>query len=373
MLQTVQALYTFLGLNWPVNAGDLAGLASVLFVLASAIWVWRMGGATPEKVGHPPGPSGPASAKPWPERLRTGLASSRQQVWGKLTGLLARGDLAEESWEEVEELLYGADLRPELVEELVFHLRQQVRTGEVGEGQIKDSLFAFLKDKMAAVQATVVGRETAPAERPCVIAFVGINGAGKTTTLGKLAARLNAGGAKVVVGACDTFRAAAVEQLNTWCERAGVSIVSAKAGTAPSGVGHQALQTALQERADYCLLDTAGRLPTHGNLMQELAKFKRVLAKLDPRAPQHIWLVMDAITGQNGLVQAEEFHRTLGLTGLIFTKCDSSSRAGSAVSIVERLKLPIRYIGVGEGIEDLNTFDLDQYLRALLGMPSVGS
>ena len=343
-----------------MNAGDIAGLASLLFVVVSAVCVFWSAWRTLQ------GPSDSPQGTPWSARLHAGLASSRQQVWGKLSGLLLGRDLTEGQWEEIEELLYGADLRPELVEELVEHLRHEVRAVKLEERQLKQTLFNFLKNKMAPVQAKTASENTESGERPCVIAFVGVNGAGKTTTLGKLAAHLSAQGNKVVVGACDTFRAAAVEQLEIWCKRAGVHMVSAKSGTAPSGVGHQALQVALQGKADYCLLDTAGRLPTHGNLMEELVKFKRVLAKLDPRAPQHIWLVMDAITGQNGLAQAHEFHRALELTGLVFTKCDSSSRAGSAVSIVEQLQLPIRYIGVGEGVGDLNTFDLDQYLQALL-------
>ncbi len=352
--------------QWQIGNGDIAGLASLFFVTGSALCVFWSAWRTPQ------GLDDSQSAANWGARLHAGLASSRHQIWGKLSDLLLGRDLTEEQWEEIEELLYGADLRPELVEELVQHLRQEVRSKKLEEDKLKQTFFEFLKNKMLPVQAKVAAENAGSGERPCVIAFVGVNGAGKTTTLGKLAARLSAQGNKVVVGACDTFRAAAVEQLEIWCKRAGVHMVSAKSGTAPSGVGHQALQIALRDKADYCLLDTAGRLPTHGNLMEELVKFKRVLTKLDPRAPQHVWLVMDAITGQNGLAQAEEFHRALELTGLIFTKCDSSSRAGSAVSIVERLQLPIRYIGVGESVEDLNTFDLDQYLQALLGIsPSV--
>ena len=201
-----------------------------------------------------------------------------------------------------------------------------------------------------------------------VIMVVGVNGAGKTTTIGKLATKLTAQGAKVVVGACDTFRAAAVDQLAVWCERAGAHMVRAKEGANPSGVGYQALEEAINMKADYCILDTAGRLHTKGNLMDELAKSKRVLQKLDETAPHQTLLVIDAITGQNALRQAEEFNQTLGLTGLIFTKCDGSSKAGSAVGIVKNLNVPIAYIGVGENVEDLNHFKVDEYLDSLLQM-----
>ena len=198
--------------------------------------------------------------------------------------------------------------------------------------------------------------------------IVGVNGAGKTTTIGKLATKLTNQGAKVVVGACDTFRAAAVDQLQVWCDRSGAQMVRAKEGSNPSGVGYAALEKALNEKADYCILDTAGRLHTKGNLMDELSKSKNVLSKLDKDAPHQTLLVIDAITGQNALRQAEEFHKALNLTGLIFTKCDGSSKAGSAVGIVKNLQVPITYIGVGEGVEDINIFDLDEYLNALLSL-----
>ena len=189
----------------------------------------------------------------------------------------------------------------------------------------------------------------------------------KTTTVGKLATKLTGQGAKVVVGACDTFRAAATEQLQTWCDRACASMISGKENSSPTGVGYEALQTALKEKADYCILDTAGRLHTKDNLMQELIKSKNVLKKLKASAPEHIFLVLDAITGQNAIRQAQEFHKALSLTGLIFTKCDGSSKAGSAISIVGQLGVPIFYIGVGESVDDLDVFHLKEYLNALLG------
>lgn len=304
----------------------------------------------------------------WKERLKKGMAKSRTEVWGKL---FSKSKLDEDSLEEIEELLYGADIGPNTVIELMEEIESKLKGKELDTNEFKKFLYFFLKGKMVSVQDVLDKSlyefdSNIKASGPKVIMVVGVNGAGKTTTIGKLATKLTRQGAKVVVGACDTFRAAAVDQLEVWCERAGAEMIRAKEGSNPSGVGYQALETAISSNADYCILDTAGRLHTAGNLMEELAKSKKVLSKLDDTAPHQVLLVIDAITGQNALRQAEEFHKTLDLTGLIFTKCDGSSKAGSAVSIVQKLKTPIAYIGVGENVEDLDIFDLDEYLKALL-------
>ncbi|MBI2519994.1 MAG: signal recognition particle-docking protein FtsY [Bdellovibrio sp.] len=307
--------------------------------------------------------------KSWRERLSQGLALSRQGVWGKIENIFGRGEMTDEAMEELEALLYGADLGTQLVGEMLKELRQQMSVRKNTLDNFKAYFYETLKSRMAPIQNQVseelfdVGKK---GPQTVTIMVVGVNGVGKTTTIGKLATRLSRQGAKVVVGACDTFRAAAVDQLEIWCQRAGAQMVRAKEGASPSGVGYEALKTALSIKADYCILDTAGRLHTKGNLMDELKKSKEVLAKLEPTAPQHILLVLDAITGQNALKQAQEFHKTLGLTGLIFTKCDGSSKAGSAVGIVQELKLPITYIGVGEDVEDLDRFVVDDYLSLLL-------
>lgn len=305
------------------------------------------------------------------DRLTAGLSRSRSEVWGKLSNLFSGQALDDEKTEALEELLYGADIGTGTVDTLMKEVHKKAKEGNLTEESFKTFLFDFLKEKMAPVQSQIDSSlytfdPNAPRSTK-VIMVVGVNGAGKTTTIGKLATKLRAQGANVVVGACDTFRAAAVDQLQVWCDRAGATMIRAKEGANPSGVGYDALQTAINQNADYCILDTAGRLHTKENLMDELSKSKNVLKKLDPTAPHQILLVIDAITGQNALRQAEEFHKTLQLTGLIFTKCDGSSKAGSAVSIVDQLKLPIAYIGVGETVDDLDVFNVDDYLHALLG------
>lgn len=305
------------------------------------------------------------------ERLKLGLTKSRQEVWGKLSSIFSGPALNEDAIESIEELLYSADIGTATVSELIDEVKKKTKEGSLTEESFKTFLFDFLKGKMNPIQETVdhslytFNKNESGTTK--VIMVVGVNGAGKTTTIGKLATKLRAQGASVVVGACDTFRAAAVDQLQVWCDRAGATMIRAKEGANPSGVGYDALQAAMNQKADYCILDTAGRLHTKENLMDELAKSKNVLKKLDPSAPHQILLVIDAITGQNALRQAEEFHKTLALTGLIFTKCDGSSKAGSAVTLVSQLKLPIAYIGVGESAEDLDVFSVDDYLNALLG------
>lgn len=298
----------------------------------------------------------------WTQRLSLGLEKSRSEVWGKL-GNLFSGSGA--SLDEIEEVLYTADIPTGLVQELLTKLEKEGKGKSPQE--IQQLVYGFMKEKMEPVQQNS-GTRTSAEKKTHVIMIVGVNGAGKTTTIGKLATKLKSEGNKVIVGACDTFRAAAVDQLQVWCERAGVDMVRAKDGADPSGVAFDTVAKAFRENYDYCLIDTAGRLHTNQNLMDELAKTKRVMAKIDPSAPQEVLLVLDAITGQNALKQAQEFNKALQLTGIIFTKCDGSAKAGSAVGIVDQLRVPITYIGVGETVDDLHTFDLDLYLKTLVGL-----
>ncbi|MBT4792572.1 MAG: signal recognition particle-docking protein FtsY [Halobacteriovoraceae bacterium] len=304
----------------------------------------------------------------WEKRLFKGLGRTRSEVWGKIGSILGSKKLDDAMIDELEEILFTSDLSSTLVEELLENLKSvNLAEGEDHLSHIK----SFMKNKMLSSQERVnteLYKFDSNFQGPKVIMIVGVNGAGKTTTIGKLSTKLKSQGAKVVVGACDTFRAAAVEQLEVWCNRAGVEIVKAAEGSDPTGVAYDAVAKAKEINADYCIIDTAGRLHTKSNLMDELAKTKKVMSKVLPDAPHETLLVLDAITGQNALRQAEEFNKSLSLTGLIFTKCDGSSKAGSAVSIVQSLDVPIVYIGVGEDVEDLDIFNLDHFLNALLGI-----
>jgi len=397
----IQSIYSAAGLG-TATSGDVVGLAAVVFFLILSIpnFLAKAPSERKERLEEKPVETTtvsteapvaetkveetvqpePVTTQPekevieegpsWTERLKRGLGRSREQVWGKLGNIFNGKALDEDSLEELEELLYGADIGPKATAELIDAVEEKAKSGNFTADDFKQFLFSFLHEKMDPIQGHVnpdlYRFDPATKGQTKVIMIVGVNGAGKTTTIGKLATKLTRQGAKVVVGACDTFRAAAVDQLQVWCDRAGATMIRAKEGSNPSGVGYEAYQAALNEKADYCILDTAGRLHTKGNLMEELAKSKNVLKKLDETAPHQTLLVIDAITGQNAMRQAEEFHKTLELNGLIFTKCDGSSKAGSAVAIVQQLNVPISYIGVGEGVEDLDVFNLDQYLGALL-------
>lgn len=302
----------------------------------------------------------------WTERLNLGLSKSRSEVWGKIGNLFSGPAPA---LDEIEEVLYTADIPTGMVQQLLGKLEGEGKGKSANE--IQQLVYGFMKEKMEPVQQDIhkdVFDFNPNEKKTRVFMIVGVNGAGKTTTIGKLATKLKSQGARVIVGACDTFRAAAVDQLQVWCDRAGVDMVRAKDGADPSGVAYDTVAKAFAENYDYCLIDTAGRLHTNQNLMDELAKTKRVMSKINPEAPQEVLLVLDAITGQNALKQAQEFNKALQLTGIIFTKCDGSAKAGSAVGIVDQLRVPITYIGVGESVEDLHLFDLDLYLKTLVGL-----
>lgn len=381
MQQFLDYCYQILGLDHASNSGDVWGFSLTLFILLLSfgnilIALKKQESRAPEVKGDKKIESVEKIEKPkvktlsFADRLLVGLAQTRKEIWGKLENIISGNKLNDEMMDELEGLLYGADLGPKAVAELLSTLKRDLKEKEIDLALVKNFIHDFLKQKMTPIQATIDPQvyqfDFANKGKTKVIMIVGVNGAGKTTTIGKLATKLKDQGAKVVVGACDTFRAAAVDQLKVWCDRAGVEMIRAKEGSNPTGVAYDTLQAALNQEADYCLLDTAGRLHTKTNLMDELAKTKNVLKKLDPDAPHQVLLVIDAITGQNALNQAREFHQTLGVNGLIFTKCDGSSKAGSAVHIVSELSIPIAYIGVGEKVEDLDIFHLEEYLSALL-------
>ena len=299
-------------------------------------------------------------------RLRERLSRSRAQLGAGLGDLfLGRKRIDDALLEELETLLLTADVGVEATARIIGDLTQRVKRQAMSDPQ---ALLAALKEDLrqilVSVQAPV--REAAPG-RPQVILMVGVNGAGKTTTIGKLARRLQEEGNSVMLAAGDTFRAAAVEQLQAWGERNAVAVIAQHSGADSASVVFDALQAAGARGIDVLIADTAGRLHTKTNLMDELTKISRVMKKLDPDAPHEVMLVVDATTGQNALNQAVQFHQAVGLTGITLTKLDGTAKGGIVFAIAERLKLPIRFIGVGESIEDLRPFDPDEFLNALLG------
>ena len=365
--------HNLLGMQSGDSIDYLSTLIGAVLFIAVSIYNLRAPSKKEDKTKLEAAPASETAAEAPPlrisfkDRLQKGLSRTRGDVWNKV-GRLLRGDQLEgEELEELEEILYTSDLSPQIVDELI----EMLKSYKLAENEdYKTVIKNFLKQKMAPAQETInpeLYDFSKKAQGLKVIMVVGVNGAGKTTTIGKLATRFKAEGAKVVVGACDTFRAAAVEQLEVWCKRADVQIVKAPENSNPTGVAFDTVKAAKEMGADYCIIDTAGRLHTASNLMDELAKTKKVMSKIIPEAPHETLLVVDAITGQNALRQAREFNASLELSGLVFTKCDGSSKAGSAVSIVNELNVPIAYVGVGEDVEDLDVFKLDDFLNALVG------
>ena len=299
-------------------------------------------------------------------RLRERLSKSRTQLGGGLGSLLrGRQKIDDDLLEELETLLITADVGIETSTRIMADLTARVKRKKITD---PEALLAALKEDLRTILRAVDGPVKQPAPgKPQVVLMVGVNGAGKTTTIGKLAKRLQEEGNSVMLAAGDTFRAAAVEQLETWGERNGVPVVAQHTGADSASVIFDALQAATARGADVLIADTAGRLHTKTNLMDELSKVARVLKKLDPEAPHEVMLVVDATTGQNALNQAEHFHRAVGLTGITLTKLDGTAKGGILFAIAERLGVPIRFIGVGESIEDLRPFDPDEFVEALLG------
>jgi fused signal recognition particle receptor len=297
------------------------------------------------------------------DRLREGLSRTKEQLLGRFEELVQKSDAAEErtrpvdveTIEALEELLLSADIGVAATERIVVAVRGRARRGE--------SLRDMVKDEIRRVFDGVVS--TAGHGRPHVTLIVGVNGTGKTTTVGKLANLLRTQGRRPLVCAADTFRAAAVEQLEVWATRAGVDLVRAKDGADPAAVVFDAIKAGAARGCDPILVDTAGRLHTRVNLMNELDKIRRVAARASEGAPHEVLLVLDATVGQNGIQQAKEFTAVAGVTGIVLTKLDGTAKGGVAVAIAHDLKLPIRYVGVGEGIEDLIPFSPDEYVDAL--------
>jgi fused signal recognition particle receptor len=297
------------------------------------------------------------------DRLKVGIQKTRSGLVDRLEDVISgKKEIDAELLEELEYTLITADLGVRTVQDVLEQIRQSMDrrvANDAGEirGLIRDHLLEVLRASETPVHIV--------RQPPAVVMLVGINGAGKTTTVGKLAHRFLSENRKVLLCAADTFRAAAIEQLDVWAQRASVDVVRQQTGSDPSAVVFDALQAAKARGVDYVLIDTAGRLHTKENLMAELEKMRRTCARVVPGSPHEVWLIMDATTGQNGLEQARKFTETSGVTGIILTKLDGTAKGGVVVAIARELNLPIRYIGVGEKIDDLLPFEPEKFVASL--------
>jgi fused signal recognition particle receptor len=308
------------------------------------------------------------------EQITQGLKKTRDSLFGQVAAVFQRGrDLSDEDYEALEAALLRADVGPQTTDKILDGIRRRLADGAF----TGDSREALRKE----IEAILVGGSDVSPEGsdllpssprgntslpPYVILVVGVNGSGKTTTIAKLASRFKEAGDSVLLVACDTFRAAAADQLDVWAARAGVEIVKQKPGSDPAAVAFDGMARAKSRNTRRVLVDTAGRLHVKVNLMEEVKKIRRVIEQQIPGAPQEVLLVLDATMGQNGLNQAREFHRVLGVTGLALTKLDGSAKGGVVLAIADTLRLPIRWVGVGEGMEDLVPFDAAEFARALV-------
>jgi fused signal recognition particle receptor len=303
------------------------------------------------------------------QRLRAAFSRGGETLSAGLGAVLGGRKIDAAALEELETRLLQADCGVTVTEELIEGLRKRVARQQLGD---VDALLAALREDITALltpvaQPLVIDR----AHQPFTILVVGVNGSGKTTTIGKLAQHYGAEGLKVVLAAGDTFRAAAVEQIGVWATRTGAELVAQATGADPAAVAFDALQSARARGADLLIADTAGRLQAQTHLMEELRKVRRVLGKVDPSAPQEVLLVIDATQGQNALAQAQQFHAAVGVTGLVLTKLDGTARGGIVLAIARQLKLPIRFVGLGEQAGDFAEFDAAAFARALVDGPAV--
>jgi fused signal recognition particle receptor len=301
------------------------------------------------------------------DRLKQSVSKTRSQIVAKVENLVSgEKKIDPELLTKLENVLLAADLGPRTTHQILEAVRQKLDRNALSnaadlKAELRTQLLHVLRTLPSRNRASAVAQET----RPHVIFVVGVNGTGKTTTIGKLAHRLRQDGRSVVLAAGDTFRAAAIEQLGVWASRTGAEIIKTKSGGDPAAVVYDALTSARARNTDVVIVDTAGRLHTKSNLMAELDKMKRTAAKIVPGAPHDVLLVMDATTGQNGLLQAREFTLTAGVTGIVLTKLDGTAKGGIVVAITRELGLPVRYVGTGETMEDLVPFDAETFVSSL--------
>jgi fused signal recognition particle receptor len=297
-------------------------------------------------------------------KLRNRLGKTRQGFTSRIRTILRRGKIDEDIFEELEATLIQADMGVKTTTELLEKMRTRVKTDKLTDAE---QLYSVLEEELISLMSHETGDTSVPPQptSPFVTLMIGVNGVGKTTTIGKLANIHHLNGKKVLVAASDTFRAAAVEQLEIWAERANAEIVKHKSGADPAAVAYDALSASISRGCDYLIIDTAGRLHTKTNLMEELKKIKRVLGKLDATAPHEVLMVLDATTGQNAISQARLFTEALGVTGIVLTKLDGTAKGGIVIAIQEEFGIPVKYIGVGESLDDLKPFHPDEFIKAL--------
>ena len=295
------------------------------------------------------------------DKLKEGLLKTKNAIVGKIDGLFKKfAKVDEDLFDELEELLISADIGVSTTEQILDELRETVIDKKIKDpAGVKSELFDLLRQMIGEHEPLNL------TTKPAVILVIGVNGVGKTTSIGKIAANLKHGGKKVVVAAADTFRAAAAEQLSVWCDRAGVDIIKQAAGADPASVVFDAINAVKSRRADVLIIDTAGRLHNKKNLMDELAKIDRVISRELPDCAKETLLVLDATTGQNAVVQAREFKNASKLTGLILTKLDGTAKGGIVISIRKELGVPVKFIGVGEHIDDMRPFNAKEFAEAL--------
>ncbi|MBL8017043.1 MAG: signal recognition particle-docking protein FtsY [Ignavibacteria bacterium] len=301
------------------------------------------------------------------DKLKQGLKKTHENIFNKLDNLVnAKSDIDDDFLDNLEEILLSSDVGVNTSEKIIKNLKERVKEEKY---QRTDQLKAILRDELKKVFISGNEQKKDPfkvEKKPFVIIVVGVNGVGKTTSIGKLAYNYKNAGYSVLIGAADTFRAAANEQLETWAKRSGTEIIQLAQGSDPSAVVYNTIQSGIAKGYDVIIIDTAGRLHTKVNLMEELGKINRVIQKQIPEGPNEVFLVLDATTGQNGMVQAREFSNSIPLTGLILTKLDGTAKGGIVLKISNEMKIPVKYIGVGEQIDDLQVFDKESFVHALL-------
>jgi len=297
------------------------------------------------------------------EKLRSSLSRTKDNLLGRIARIVAHRKIDDDLIDEIEEILIEADVGVKATARLIQKVREQARDQGVSEGE---AVMALLKEEITSILSTE-DRELlpSPASKPAIWLITGVNGVGKTTTIGKLATRFSAEGKKVMIAACDTFRAAAIDQVAIWAERSGVGIIRSQEGADPAAVAFDAASAARARGIDILLVDTAGRLHTKSNLMEELKKIRRVVKKAAPEATVLSKLIIDGSTGQNAVSQVRIFAEAIGCDGIIITKLDGTARGGVVIAVAEELKVPVDFIGLGETVDDLQPFDARQFAEAL--------